>query len=101
MFIWEGEITTGTERHDLHELFMTKKNAQKDIFEGKFTIKCLSDGKINRWEIWKAISDPMPMDPIYHSDCGYHWLVPEEDVDGLGHEYYHKLSQELYNKKYV
>jgi hypothetical protein len=99
MLIWEGKVFTGTERHDLHELFMYKDKANDDLFNGKFTVKCLSDGKINRWEMWKAITDPKPMDPIMHSDCGYHWLVPEEKVDGLGREYYRKMSVELFNKK--
>lgn len=101
MLIWEGKIISGTERHDLHELFMFKENAKAEIFNGKFTIKCLNDGQTNRWEIWKAISEPYPMDPIMHSDCGYHWLVPEEKVDGLGREYYRDTSKSLYGKKYV
>jgi hypothetical protein len=99
MLIWEGTVVTGTERHDLHELFMYKTRANDELFNGKFTIKCLSDGTTKRWEVWKAITDPKPMDPIMHADCGYHWLVPEERVDGLGREYYRKTSVELYNKK--
>lgn len=99
MLIWEGKILTGTERHDYHELFMYKENSKDELFNGKFSIKCLSDGTENRWEIWKSISEPLPLDPIMHSDCGYHFLVPADKVDGLGREFYRNVSVDLYEKK--
>ena len=98
--IWLGKVITGVERHDLHELFLFKSKANKDILNGKFTIKCLNDGQSNRWEIWKSISNLKAMDSIQHNDCGYHYLVPSEKVDGIGREFYRKMSVDLFNKKY-
>ena len=98
--IWLGDVISGTERHDLHELFFYKKKAKDDLFNGKFTIKCLKDktGR-KRWEIWKSIRNAKPLDPILHSDLGYHWLVPASKVDKLGKESYKDLSKKLYLKK--
>jgi len=98
--IWMGEVVTGCERHDLHELFIHKKLAKDDILDGKFTIKCLKDkAGAKRWEIWKAIKNPKPLDPILHGDIGYHYLVPAEKVDKLGKESYREVSKKLYLKK--
>ena len=98
--IWMGEVMTGCERHDLHELFIYKKLAKDDILDGKFTIKCLKDKTgTKRWEIWKAIRNPKPLDPILHGDLGYHYLVPAEKVDKLGKEGYREVSKKLYLKK--
>lgn len=98
--IWLGTVITGCERHDLHELFMYKKQGSENIFEGKFTIKCLKrEDSTARWEIWKAITDSTAMDPIMHSDIGYGYLVPAEKVDRFGREAYRQESQSLYKRK--
>ena len=98
--IWLGTAITGTERHDLHELFLKKTKAKDDLFNGKFTIKCLKRPDVTaRWEIWKATSNPKPLDSIQHCDIGYHWLVPASKVDKFGREGYRELSQRLFKKK--
>jgi hypothetical protein len=97
--IWQGTVKTGTERHDLHELFMSKEKAKDDFFDGKFVIKCLKGPEKARWEIWEAITKPIPMCSITHSDIGYHYLIPASKVKGFGREYYRKRSQELFMGK--
>jgi len=100
MHIWSGEVITGCQRHDLHELFMYKKEGKSDIYDGKFIIKCLQDNEgTSRWEIWKAISDSRPMDSIQHSDISYHYLVPSDKVDGFGREDYREDSIKLFSSK--
>jgi hypothetical protein len=101
MLIWIGDVETGCERHDLHELFLTTNESKEDIFEGRFIIKCLQGPENKRWEIWKAISEKgkKPMDPIKHSDIGYHYLVPAEKVDDIGREVFREMSQKRYKSK--
>jgi len=98
--IWMGNIQTGCERHDLHEMFMERTKGKEGIFEGKFTVKCLKrENSSARWEIWKAISDPRPMDSILHADCGYSYLVPAENVDRFGKDEFRDESQKLFISK--
>jgi len=99
MLIWLGDIYTACERRDLHELFMKSKESKIDIFNGKFTIKCLKSDESARWEIWKAIKDPRPMDSIHHSDIGYHWLVPADKVDWYGRDDHRQESQKRFKSK--
>ena len=100
MHIWSGDIVTGCERHDLHELFMIKKEGNDDILNGRYVIKCLKrEDTSARWEMWKSIRDSRPMDPIQHSDIGYHYLVPADIKKGYGREAYRKASQEKYISK--
>jgi len=99
MHICSGKIIEGVVRDDLKEWFLYKEKANDDILNGKFTIKCLNDGTRNRFEIWKSISNPLPLDPIMHSCTDSHWLIPSEDVKGIGREVYRNDSQELYKRK--
>lgn len=95
--IWSGKVKTGVARPDYHELFFYPDpdlpDLNKKLFNGRFIIKCLEDNGDRRWEIWKAVRDPKPADPILHKDTGYHWPLKAEEVPALGKEHY------VYGKK--
>jgi hypothetical protein len=98
--IWMGSVTTGCERNDSHEIFMTRTKGNEGLFEGKFTIKCLQDTtRAKKWEIWKEALNSIPQDPILHSDIGYSYLVPSESISNIGREFYREESQKLYRSK--
>jgi hypothetical protein len=98
--IWVGDIISGCERHDLHELFVNQKEAkEEELFNGRFIIKCLGGKDNPRWEMWKAYANPKPMDSIQHSDIGYHYLVPASKVDGFGRDFYRDKSKKLFKDK--
>lgn len=103
MHIWSGDVITGCERYDLHELFLSKKHSNDDIFDGKFTIKCLKrPDKTARWEIWRSITEKgkKPMDSIMHSDISYHYLAPASKIEErFGREAYREQSQKLFRNK--
>ena len=90
--IWSGRVKTGVARPDYHEYFFYPDDdlpeLNKKLFNGRFIIKCLEDHGDRRWEIWKAVRDPKPADPILHKDTGYHWPLKAEEVPALGKEHY-------------
>lgn len=100
MHICSGKIIEGVIRDDLKEWFFYKEKAKDDILDGKFVIKGLKrPDRTARFEFWKAISEPKPMDSIMHSCCDSHWLIPIETVRGFDREYYRKESQRLFGSK--
>lgn len=87
-----GEVKAGVQRPDYHEYFYYPKECKrKDIFDGRYVVKCLDLGdKI--WQFWKAADNPLPADPILHRDQGHYYPIPAKDVKKLSREDY-KIKQ--------
>jgi len=101
--IWLGKVKAGVQRPDLHEYFLypsgklPKRN--KELFNGRFIIRCFRAGKDKRWWVWKATDDPFPMDSILHADCGHYYPIKAEELKKFGREAYRDESVSLFRKK--
>ena len=100
--IWIGSVKAGMQREDAHEYFSypanNLPNINKELFNGRFIIRAFKAGKDKRWWVWKAIDNPKPMDPIYHSCTGYYWPIPASQIQKFGRESYREESKKLYLK---
>ena len=95
--IWEGKISTATERDDYHELFfnsdesMPEKNQK--LLNGKFIIKAFSDKAGKRYLFWKSTKEPYPVNPYIHFDKGMHKILPIKSVTKFSKEDYPDFKQ--------
>ncbi|RLF30017.1 MAG: hypothetical protein DRN14_01015 [Thermoplasmata archaeon] len=101
--IWIGKVKAGVQREDLHEYFLYPSDdmpeRNKELFNGRFIIRCFKAGNAKRWWVWKAYDDPYPMDPILHADTGHYWPIKAEKLEKFGREAYREESMKKYKKK--
>jgi len=101
--IWLGKAKAGVQRPDLHEYFLYPNpdlpERNKELFNGRFIIRCFKAGSAKRWWVWKAYDDPYPMDSIMHCDIGHYWPIPAEELEKFGREAYREESQTAFRKK--
>jgi len=101
--IWLGQAKAGVQRGDLHEYFLYPQDdlpkRNKELFNGRFIIRCFKQGKAKRWWVWKATKDPYPMDSIKHCDTGHYWPIPAEDLEKFGREAYREESIQRFKEK--
>jgi len=96
-----GKVKTGVARDDCHEYFFYPDKTKDDkILKGRFIIKCLKrPDKTARWEVWKAIENPKPMDSIKHADIGYNYPTKASKVKKFGREKYREESKKKFFNK--
>ena len=101
--IWLGKAKALLQRKDAHEYILEPLKSipriNQELFNGRFIIRAFKDKQGRRWWGWKAKDNPLPMDSIKHSDCGYYYPVYPENIEKFGREVYRDMSRRLFLKK--
>lgn len=103
--IWRGKVREGVQRPDLHEIFLFPDsdipNINKELFNGRFIVRCFRQNNDKIWLIFKATEDQYPMNSWCSIDKSFHFLTDPKNVKYIGHEEYPewKERKEICQKK--